>query len=647
MTNDGDYMGYLQEASNLLVLHRLDEAIDECTKATAIEPERPEALCMLGIIAFQLGDAGRAIKLLERAHDRNPNCRDFADALAVVNARSGRVTDSLYFAKLAVALEPNPELTVLIPDGFRNYRSALFAATPSAHFVNASIHFESREFEQAVDSCGKEVRINERNAACYRLFGRSLDALGQHEQALAAHQAAAHIEPHDAWGSFHMGATLIRLGRHAEAAACLKHALSLAPDDVDLRLKAMNALSYLPDGEWQAFAAESRILRQKLTSIEATDRTRIPMAPSKGRIRVGYMSDGFWNGPDCHFIEAVLRSHDSSRFEVFGYQQNVYHDLTTTRFKSTTDHWREIFDVDDDTAANIIARDGIDILVDLCGYTEFQRIGVLARRPAQIQAAWTAWPHGTELGVFDYVIGDGVTVETDQALDPGVTVLENPKGRFALEPEMGGFELSVAGDSPMKSNEFVTFGGVCDAALLTPDVARLWSRVLHDIPGSRLLLGNVDTVSPAVNTRLHELFSNFGMVDRIVSQAAAPDETVNLSFYAQVDILLDTFPVGAAMQACEGLLIGIPVVALAGTRRSAQAGASVLRSAGRPEWVAADGDAFVDIATSLANDRESLAELRGTLGGEVAKSDLCDCAGFTRGIEELYERMMKEKGSEA
>ncbi len=644
MTNNGEYMGYLREASELLLVNRLDEAIDECTKANAMNPQGPEALCMLGIIAFQLGDAGRSIFLLEQAHAKAPDCRDVADALAVVTARSGRVSDSLYYAKLAVALDPYPELTPLIPEGFRNYYAALSAASPSAHYVNAEIHFEAREFELAVEACGKEVRINQRNAPCYRVFGRALSALGAHDQALAAFHAAVHIEPGDAWGYLHMGDSLIKLGRMNEGRACHRHALALAPDDMGIRSKALAALAYLSDGEWSAFAADSKALRERLAGIDAIDRSRVAVAPRKGRIRVGYLSDGFWDSPICHFIEAVLRNHERSRFEVFGYQQNVYHDLSTTRFKSAADHWREIFDVDDDTAANIIARDGVDILVDLCQYGDGQRIEVLARRPAPIQAAWLAWPNGAGLGTIDYVIGDAATADSDRTLDADATCMELSAGLVALNAEIGGFDPSLASEPPAQVNGHVTFGGLCDAAMVTPEVALVWARLLHAVPNSRLLLGNVDAISTAVNVRIHELFSHFGVVDRIVTQPAAPDEYVNLSFYAQVDVVLDTFPVNAAMQACEALLIGIPVVSLAGTRRAAVVGASILSAAGRPQWAAASEDAFVETAAALANDPERLAELRRTLGDEVAKSALCDRAGFTRALEALYERMFEEKG---
>ena len=644
MTNHGEYMGYLREAAELLVASRLDEAIDECTKATSIFPEGPEAVCMLGIVAFQLGDAGRSMFLLEQAHAKAPDCRDIADALAVVTARSGRVSDSLYYAKLAVALDPNPELTPLIPEGFRNYHAALAVASPSAHYVNAAIHFEAREYGLAVEACDKEVRINSRNAPCYRLFGRALTALGTHDQALAAFHAAVHIEPDDASGFLHMGNSLIKLGRFDEARACHHRAVALAPDDIGIRSKVLAALAYFPDGDWGSFAANSAAIRERLDGIDAIDLSRVSTAPGKGRIRIGYLSDGFWDSPICHFIEAVLRGHEPSRFEVFGYQQNVYHDLSTTRFKSVADQWREIFDVDDDTAANIIARDGVDILVDVCQYEENQRIGVFARRPAPIQASWLAWPNGAGLGTIDYVMGDAATVESDRILDGDVICMESAAGLVAFSPEIGGFDLSVASEPPARRNDCVTFGSLCDGAMVTPEVAVVWARVLHAVPNSRLLLGNVDTVPTAVNTHIYEMFSHFGVVDKIVTQPAAPDEFVNVSFYAQVDVVLDTFPVNAAMQACEALLIGIPVISLTGNRRSAVMGASILGAAGRPEWAAASEDAFVDTAASLANDLAHLAELRRTLGDEVAKSALCDCAGFTRAIEALYERMFEEKG---
>ena len=646
MTNDREYMDYLRDASDLLLTDRLDEAIDQCTKAIAVQPDGPEALCMLGIVAFQLGDGGRAITLLERAHSRAPDCRDYADALAVVNARAGRVTESLYFAKLAVALEPHGELTALIPDGFRNYRAALDSASPSAHFVNAAIHFEARQFEAAVESCGMEVRINERNAPCYRLLGRSLAMLGDFDQAASAFHAAVHIEPAEASAYLYLGNALAGLGLFDEARACHRRAAVLAPGNVDLRTKALAALSHFSEGEWRKFADESASLRNLVfAGVEPVDTAARPATDEEARVRIGYLSDRLWDSPQSHFIEAVMKSHDRDRFVVYGYQQNVFHDLTTTRFKSCCDEWREIFDVDDDTAANIIARDGIDILVDHCSYVDGQRLGVFARRPAPVQVGWLSWPQGSGLGVFDFVVSDPHTVDGDRELAGDAECVVVEPGLLAIEAERGGLDLDRVGDSPVQENGFITFGGVCDLTRITPAVVETWARALHAMPGSRVLLGYADNISPAVSARTRELFSHFGLVDRVFLQASPSDEVVNLTFFSQVDVMLDTFPVSGTMEICEALLMGIPVVTMAGERRSAQIGASILRAAGKPEWVVDSEDGFVEAAVSLAGDQEGLAGMRSSLGEEVAKSALCDCQGFARAIEGAYEQMLEKKKS--
>ena len=71
---------------------------------------------------------------------------------------------------------------------------------------------------------------------------------------------------------------------------------------------------------------------------------------------------------------------------------------------------RSISGLNDETAAKLIIKDQIDILVDLNGLTEGSRLGVLSWRPAPIQISYLGFP-GTSGGRFvDYIIADDYTL---------------------------------------------------------------------------------------------------------------------------------------------------------------------------------------------------------------------------------------------
>ena len=97
----------------------------------------------------------------------------------------------------------------------------------------------------------------------------------------------------------------------------------------------------------------------------------------------------------------------ASRFEIHAYYCGIEReDDTKARIRAGVDHWTDIRPLSDDAAAAKIAGDGIDILVDLNGYTRDARTAVFARRPAPIQANWYGFPGTMGTPYHHYVIAD-------------------------------------------------------------------------------------------------------------------------------------------------------------------------------------------------------------------------------------------------
>lgn len=645
MEKDGAYFECLHEAVSAVAKGDHGTGIAACERALAMHSDGHEAQCVLAMISADMGDLGRSIELLEGAHKAAPDCRDYADVLAVMYARAGKLSDSLYYAKLAMALDPHPGLADVIPPSYRNYRTALDNASPSPNYVNASIRFQQHNYNEAEELCLRYLRLNDSDAAAFRLLGRIRAAQGKYDAALSDFHSAVHLDPADATGYLGLGDCLISLGRLDEGRACHEMAVNLAPADPVVRSRALGFFFPGSSGDGQQFAKASQAAMEAcFADVEAIDLSDRGAGENTGRIRVGYLSDGFHDGALSSVLSGVFSSHDHKRFEIFAYQQNIHSDLATTRFKANADHWKEIYDIDDDTLAYIVASDGLDILIDLCSYNGEQRLGLLARKPAPIVASWLSWPHGAGLSAIDYVISDAATLKADKALAKKKKCLSVGNGLLAFDADSLNIDFDALGQSPVSGNGFVTFGAVCDLARVTPAVARVFSRVLRAVPGSYLMFGYVDTICPAVQRRVQEMFSHFGLLNRIAFQTPTEERAANLQFYANVDVILDSFPINGVFETCEALRAGVPVVTLAGARRSARMGASLLRAAGKKEWIAESEDDFVKIAASLTSDIKDLAELRKSLSKAVAKSALCDLAAFTAGLEKTYEQMIEDKG---
>ena len=643
MEKGEEYYASLRDAVSLAEQSESAAAIAACERALAMHPEGVEAQCALGIVAACMGDLGRSIEILERVHKSAPDCRDYAEVLAVIYAWAGKLSEGIYFAKLSMALDPDLRLVGIIPASFRDFENAMDNAKPSGDYVNATIRFYERRYREAEEFCARFLRLNDRDAAAYLLLGRIRAAQGNFDDALDDFHTSVHLNPGDVAVQLHLGECLIGMGRFDEGSACLRMATAMAPDDADVGARVLYSLGRLPGCDQQELATESATLVEAcFADTEEVDLLESTPPDGKRKIRIGYISDGLCDGELGHLLGILFNNHDSNRFEIYAYQQNVLDDPTTTRLKAKTKGWREIFDVDDDTAAYMIRGDNLDVLVDLCSYAEGQRMGLLARKPSPVVASWLGWPNGAGVPAINCVISDGENLETDQALAGDRKCLALEGGLIAFDSEASDLHAGQYARAADQEIGAATFGAVCDLSRISPSTVRAWARILRACPASQLMLGYVDAISPLVKTRVREMFAHFGVLDRISFQIPSDDEAANLRFYANVDVMLDAFPVNAVYKTCGALWMGVPVVSLAGADRPGRMGAAILSAAGRPEWVARSEDAYIEIAAGLASDMGKLERLRATLSEEVAKSKLCDIAAFTRSLEKTYEQMLNQ-----
>ena len=239
------------------------------------------------------------------------------------------------------------------------------------------------------------------------------------------------------------------------------------------------------------------------------------------------------------------------------------------------------------------------------------------------------------------VLSDAVTAGTDAALiKPGQTNILCEGGLFAInEPRLMGEVKAL----PAKSNGHITFGGTALLAHLSPSTVQMWADILHAVPGSKLHLGYVELASADVKERAAELFADAGLQDRITVWNTDYDQRKNPSYFNAIDIFLDTYPSNRPLDLCHSLWMGVPAISRQGDKRGAMMGASILNSAGQPEWIARSNDEFVSVAASLAADIDALAQIRARLRDDVKTSKLLDTVGYVRGLEAAFEKSLSSR----
>jgi predicted O-linked N-acetylglucosamine transferase (SPINDLY family) len=360
-------------------------------------------------------------------------------------------------------------------------------------------------------------------------------------------------------------------------------------------------------------------------------------------LRVGYVSGDFREHSVAYFLEPVLRGqggHDRAAVEVFCYADQRKRDAMTERLVSFGHQWRWVAGMSDDAVAELVRKDGIDVLVDLAGHSAENRLLVFARKPAPVQVTWLGYPNTTGLSAMDYRVTDAVADPPDLGEDERYSekLVRLPRCFLCYGMER---EWPEVGTLPAQANGFVTFGSFNNIGKVSERTMRLWGKVLQAAPGARLLLKYRSLGDEGTRRVVREAMAKCGVdVSRVEMVGHVGSHVEHLKLYGRVDVGLDTTPYCGTTTTCEAMAMGVPVVTLAGNSHVSRVGASLMTAVGMGEMAAASEDAYVSIAVKVAGDVENLKHVRLGLRERMRGSGLCDAVSFAREMEGAMRRMV-------
>ena len=409
-------------------------------------------------------------------------------------------------------------------------------------------------------------------------------------------------------------------------------ALSLDANDYYVWENRLYYYSYHPDLSVEAIYGEfvrwgDRFPALSRFSFAEHDRTQ------GRRLRIGYVSPDFRRHSTRFFFKPLFAHHDRSRFELYAYANvsREREDGLTDEYRGMFDHWRDIRGVSDDDAAALIRRDGIDILVDCCGHTVDDRLGVFVRKPAPVQATWlgTAWTTG--LRTVDYVFLDSYLAPEGTLTREKIVRL--PRCFVAYRPPE---ETAEVVPSPALKNGYITFGYSGRTERLNHRVFRAWGEIMRRVPEARLILDFMPFANPPTQGYYREFLSAHGVdVSRVTMRCSA-----NIfEGLGDIDILLDGFPHNSGTTLFDALWMGVPALTLAGRPPVGRIGSSLMMNLGLPQWVTYSEEEYVERAVTLAGDTAGLAAIRVGMRERMRNSPLMDEVGFARHFEDALRGM--------
>ena len=477
------------------------------------------------------------------------------------------------------------------------------------------------------------------NADAIHMLGLAAYGLSDASTAYDCFSRAISLYPDEPVLHNNLGSVLNLLGRPAEARKCFRRALALNPALHAARANLIYTVIMLADESPESICAEHVAWAGiHAEPLKAHIEPFLNVPDPNRKLRIGYVSADFRIHALTIFMDAVFDYFDSSRFEIYCYYNNSYRasDEMTESIRERVTEFREITDLDDASAAAQIRSDRIDILVDLSGHLRNNRLLVFARKPAPVQMTYLAYPGTTGMSAVDYRITD------DLSDPPGAhehhyreELIRIPDCLWCFRPPKNIPEVAPL---PAFKNGFITFGCTNAIIKVTDTMLGVWAKILTDVPNSRLIFA---TVPPLGRDRVIDTLAKHGIgQDRFKMIDRVPREEF-WALYAEIDIMLDTFPCNGGTTTCEALWLGTPVITLVGNAFQSRAGFSLLSAIGMTEYVAHTRDEYVEKATALAVDLDRLVAIRGGLRARMLGSPLLDGKRFTRNLEAIYREVWR------
>jgi predicted O-linked N-acetylglucosamine transferase (SPINDLY family) len=578
----GDSLMWLNAARSRIQLGQADTALEASRRAFDLDRASPVACRMLGELQLQLARPDDAVATFQQLAADAPRDHEHYNSLgnALFQARRPREAVDAFFQALTLKVD-----------------------APLVHY--------------RLGLCFMDMAMAHESAECFRtaiaLDDGVIRALAL---SLVLHESrqACNWE-HDA----------------ADTRALLD---AIAGDDPEMgRLLspfALLAIDATPEQQRRLGERRSQSLTSGVVPLPA------PGARKPGRIRVGYLSADFHQHATAVLMTELLERRDTTRFETFLYShsRDDAHAITR-RVRAACEHFVDVNGMSHRRVAERVRADGIDILIDLKGHTRDSRMDLMAYRPAPVQATYLGYPATTGARFIDYFIGDRVTAPLAHAahFTEHIAQLDgcyqpNDAAR-PLPPCPPRAALGLPDDAVVLCCFNQTYK-------LSPHMLDLWARILAGAP--RTVLWMLAWNPHARENLLRELGAR-GVDPARVFFAPKLELADHIARLRAADLFLDTWPCNAHTTASEALWAGVPVLTVPGPTFASRVAASLATACGLAELACADDDHYVNLATGLANEPETLQGLKMHLEANRAALPLFDAERLARDLDALLTRM--------
>ena len=599
----------------------------------------------LGILHAMRGDYQSALTAYDLALQINPN-----DVETLVNKGSAFIDAKNYAAALEV-----------LEDAIRVKPDMVEAWSNKGIALN-----NLKYYKEALVSYNEAIRLNPNYFEAWSNRSVPLNKLKYYKEAFESCDQAIHLKPDYAEAWSNKGNTLHELKRYEEAISHYDQAIRLKPDlnwayGYLIHLKMMVC-------SWDNFQENIDVLKHKVQHhdkvitpfplIALTDnaliqregaeiftRSQYPSNPTLGKInsrdnrdkiRIGYFSADFRTHPVSFLTAELFELHDKSKFETIAFSFGLDdQSLIRIRLSKAFSRFIDVSSMSDKEIATLSRDLGIDIAIDLGGFTADSRTAIFAYRAAPIQLSYIGYLGTMSSDYMDYLLADETIIHQgdEQFYSEKIVRLPsyqiNDRQRVISNKEFTRQELGL----PDQGFVFCCFN---NNYKILPATFGSWMNILRATEKSVLFLYAENRWAQA-NLKKEAEARGIDSQRLIFGEKLSADDY--LARYRACDLFLDTSPYNAGTTASDALWAGIPVLTLIGQSFAGRVAASLLNAIGLPELITHTQEEYEALAIELAMNPQKLAAIKLKLANNRLTTALFNTPLFTKNLEAAYREM--------
>jgi len=597
-------------------LHYLDKGI-------AFDPGNMAFLFNKACILKKCAKYYEAISHFNQILSKQPHDREAHYHLANCYFKVGNFEQAILFHRKAIQLNPN-------------YLDAIIGL--------GECYFKQKRLKSAEICFSEAIKIDQNSIVAHEYKGKVAEKFDDIKTAIASFRKIIQQDPSHTPAHIYLATCYLRNCYWEELETTLKIVNEIT--EAELQQGKIPTLSpfqtqYLP---WPAerkltiAKVHSDYISESVKTIAKEINTKFTYQHKNSRLRVAYLSSDFRNHTVSYLIQGLFANHNRSEFEIFAYSTGIDDNSEyRQRISRDCDHFIDIKDSSHKDSACRINEDNIDILVDLSGYTDSNRLEVLALRPAPIQIHYLGFLGTVGADFIDYIITDEIISPASLASSYTEKFIYMPHTYQINSQQQAIAEIPTKVQCGLPENSFV-YCCFNNAYKIDATIFRIWMEILKKQNDAILWLLKDNEM--AKENLIKQVIKHGINPNRVIFAEKIP-RAEHLARHRVADIYLDTTLANARTSASDALWAGLPILTCPGDCFSNRVAASLLTAIGLSDMIANNHEDYLEKALYFAEHREELCRIKEKLIANRDTHPLFDTKLFTQHLELAYRKIFE------